>query len=97
MKIILNSIEYELHELAAKQVLDCIQAANSACGELLCEGEKSELAESLSEYGALACFCLYREGEQAFSSVQEALSALSIDALCDVYDAYQMIGGEGSR
>lgn len=88
MKITVGSARYELKKLSRLEMLVCINKARETFKQI--DGGKNsiELASALAEYGALAAACLYKGNTPAFSSPKEALSCLSVDELCVVYDRY---------
>lgn len=88
MKVTIGSKEYEIKKLSAKEMFDCIESAKIVYETLTLCNDNKELASALAEYGALTCACLYKDTARVFQTPNEALSCLSIDALCDIYDAY---------
>lgn len=82
--------EIEIHLLSAMEAADCLREAETLRLELAPpEEEDSPLAAALGECGALAAACLRREGERVFPSGRAALSALRMDELRRVREAYE--------
>lgn len=83
-----------LRLLSAAEALECLRTATAFQERLSLPDGIAYLSETLAEYGALCAFCLFREGEKAFESPEEALRTLTLDELCDVYDSYCLLNGD---
>ncbi len=91
MTITISDTEYEIRKLSTMQMMECIKNSKATYESLTVDNDNAELGSALAEYGALCSACLYIGDEPAFKTSNEVLACLSIDELCDVYDAYKTI------
>lgn len=85
-----NILTYQIKKLSALEMITCETHAKKLFKKLFNgDNESKELLTSLCEHASLCYFCLYQNNKRLFSSPFKVLQSISINELCDVYDAYQ--------
>lgn len=94
MKIKIKGEDYEIQKLSSEDMFLCVLENKRTLSALCFEEEERELAEALSEHGALCSFVIRKNGERPFKTGMEALSALSADEVCMVRNCYLQVKEE---
>ncbi|MEG0894298.1 MAG: hypothetical protein RSE93_01175, partial [Oscillospiraceae bacterium] len=74
---------------------NCISQFDDVLKAISADNDSTELAKSLAEHSLIASYCLYENDKRVFNSALEALNALTINQLCDIYQQYIALESEG--